>query len=359
MPTAAIDTAALHPLTFRGSPFLASFRHMVSVNPQWQWLKDGKGSELGIADALRDLPVGPNVQHPFADEASATQAAIQIFYQQHSGRIWAPTDALEALLQSTDLDESLPTSFFRSTEQAVYIAFGSRWRQHLSPADLPGMLAFADTSAHVDSATPVGCYVFQSRVLDLRINDWVRNIGIHQVFAPHGNAENGPVPECMIGGFSVPIDDENAPITETIARAWQASIHGAYDTGAKRWVDLLAKLMLYRQCIGARAVEHNEYTDEAQRLSKVGAKKAAKLERRLSRLYDWTEVGPLMLPQPSSSGNGDSDGVAPHWRRGHFRMQAHGPQQVLRKLIFIAPTLVREDRLVHEEVPTINRKAAT
>lgn len=37
--------------------------------------------------------------------------------------------------------------------------------------------------------------------------------------------------------------------------------------------------------------------------------------------------------------------VSPHWRRGHFRQQAHGPQGKQRKLIFIKQTLIRTDRL--------------
>jgi hypothetical protein len=32
--------------------------------------------------------------------------------------------------------------------------------------------------------------------------------------------------------------------------------------------------------------------------------------------------------------------VAPHWRRGHWRSQAHGPQMSLRKLIWLKPTRV-------------------
>lgn len=34
-----------------------------------------------------------------------------------------------------------------------------------------------------------------------------------------------------------------------------------------------------------------------------------------------------------------------HWRRGHWRMQPHGPLNSLRKQIFIAPVLVRKDLL--------------
>jgi hypothetical protein len=37
--------------------------------------------------------------------------------------------------------------------------------------------------------------------------------------------------------------------------------------------------------------------------------------------------------------------LTPRWRRGHLRMQAHGPHMTLRKPIFVMPTVVRADRL--------------
>jgi hypothetical protein len=39
----------------------------------------------------------------------------------------------------------------------------------------------------------------------------------------------------------------------------------------------------------------------------------------------------------------------PHWRRGHWKMQAHGPQRSLRKRIFIRPTLVNHQLLCGSE----------
>lgn len=35
-----------------------------------------------------------------------------------------------------------------------------------------------------------------------------------------------------------------------------------------------------------------------------------------------------------------------HWRRGHWRNQAHGPARTLRKMLFVPPVLVRSDRAV-------------
>jgi len=36
--------------------------------------------------------------------------------------------------------------------------------------------------------------------------------------------------------------------------------------------------------------------------------------------------------------------VSPHWRRGHWRNQAHGPERKSHRLIWIHPTLVRKDK---------------
>lgn len=57
-------------------------------------------------------------------------------------------------------------------------------------------------------------------------------------------------------------------------------------------------------------------------------------------LYD-TESQP-------SSGVGEPTGhhVRPHWRKGHWRMQAHGPQLTLRKRLFIKPLMVRKDAFI-------------
>lgn len=75
-------------------------------------------------------------------------------------------------------------------------------------------------------------------------------------------------------------------------------------------------------------------------LKRLGPKTAAKLQRHMDRLYDRILLGPLSLP-----GHGVHDEVSPHWRCGHFRMQPHGPRHSLRKVLFIAPTLVRAGRL--------------
>lgn len=41
--------------------------------------------------------------------------------------------------------------------------------------------------------------------------------------------------------------------------------------------------------------------------------------------------------------DGESGSVRPHWRRGHFTHQAHGPARSLRKIRWIRPLIVRHD----------------
>jgi hypothetical protein len=66
--------------------------------------------------------------------------------------------------------------------------------------------------------------------------------------------------------------------------------------------------------------------------------------------YDGIVVGPAALTSPAGSGTPGTHAVAPHWRRGHFRMQPHGQGNQLRKLIFVSPVLVHVARM-NDETP--------
>jgi hypothetical protein len=89
-----------------------------------------------------------------------------------------------------------------------------------------------------------------------------------------------------------------------------------------------------------------------RRLHAVGPKKAARMRRHVASLHDRVVLGPVAFPAQLPMPRED---IAPHWRRGHFRMQAHGPQSSLRKVIFNAPTIVRADRLQEPGFKTLLR----
>jgi hypothetical protein len=55
--------------------------------------------------------------------------------------------------------------------------------------------------------------------------------------------------------------------------------------------------------------------------------------------------------RPDSGSHADSPSHRrPHWRRGHWKMHAHGPGRGQRKRIFIPPTLVNRKLLCGEEL---------
>jgi hypothetical protein len=123
-----------------------------------------------------------------------------------------------------------------------------------------------------------------------------------------------------------------------------------------RLLGYVAKVSLYMGLKEARVVRDDAYTTAQERLRRLGGKKQARLVRRGARLYDRIVVGPDRLPADLDAGLGEGHAVSPHWRRGHFRMQTHGPQHSLRKLIFVAPVLVAAERLAGgQEAPTPKR----
>jgi hypothetical protein len=139
------------------------------------------------------------------------------------------------------------------------------------------------------------------------------------------------------------VDDERMPIFDLITRIMDTPAKQAFQMHCQSLMRLCTKIFLYWHLEQSRHVEECPYSQVMRQLSRTGPKKSAKLQRQARKLYDRTLLGPITLPLHLHGIHGD---ITPHWRRGHFRMQPHGPSMALRKLIFIAPTLVRADRLV-------------
>ncbi|WP_296949002.1 hypothetical protein [uncultured Massilia sp.] len=110
------------------------------------------------------------------------------------------------------------------------------------------------------------------------------------------------------------------------------------------------KVFLYLGLKDARKEVSSEYSDALKRLTVVGTKKQAKVQRRLESLYDRVTVGPASArAMPAAPGTA---GIrAAHWQRGHFRAQPCGPARSSRKLIFAAPILIHAERLGGQAPP--------
>ena len=67
--------------------------------------------------------------------------------------------------------------------------------------------------------------------------------------------------------------------------------------------------------------------------------KAAKLRRQIVALRDCTWI---TMPHPTGPGSARGGGrsVSAHWRRPHFRLQRHGPQNGLIKVVLIDGVVV-------------------
>lgn len=115
----------------------------------------------------------------------------------------------------------------------------------------------------------------------------------------------------------------------------------------------VVRVFLYMALKQARVTPHRDYDEALHRAAGLGKRKRAKLMQRSASLYNGILVGPEALP-PSASEGVMGDGVPPHWRRGHFRMQPFGAGNQQRKLVFVAPTLVHAEQL-QGDVPAPRR----
>lgn len=78
------------------------------------------------------------------------------------------------------------------------------------------------------------------------------------------------------------------------------------------------------------------------------------------QVTDFPVLGSQLLERERAApGEEPTYSVSPHWRRGHWRMQAHGPKNGLRKRILVPPVLVRADRFCGDTADsfTIYRKS--
>jgi hypothetical protein len=110
---------------------------------------------------------------------------------------------------------------------------------------------------------------------------------------------------------------------------------------AKDCLQLVAKALLYINLPEARRSLHPEYTEALRAGANLkSAAKKAKAAKRVARLFDYV----LIDAPPSETGRagGSAEHASPkaHWRRGHYRLQAHGVNFALRKLIFLKPMLI-------------------
>ncbi len=113
-------------------------------------------------------------------------------------------------------------------------------------------------------------------------------------------------------------------------------------------IDYAIKMLLYLKARDAHVVYDRAYSDAPRHFTGLGKRRRAERVAEIDALYDRHIVGPAVLDATTSAPTPEEAQqreVRGHWRRPHFKMQPHGPNASLRKLVFIGPTIVRPDRL--------------
>lgn len=224
------------------------------------------------------------------------------------------------LLTETDLGPDIPADLLRPPLPACYIRFNDEMQRMIAP---PVM------DFHYQRVE--GVYVFVSLRKDQRI------LGLVVIYVMSTSPDFLGIMET-----EMMVDDEQLPVTELITRLQKEPDKQAIQAHSESLIRLCTKVCMYWNVEQAQRVEEHPYANAMRQLDRIAPKKSAKLRRQARKLYDRVLLGPMALPVHLHGVRGN---VTPHWRRGHFRMQPHGPQMALRKIIFIAPTLVRPDRL--------------
>ncbi len=131
-------------------------------------------------------------------------------------------------------------------------------------------------------------------------------------------------------------------------QAFEGEDMGEWEDRWRKITEYAVKVLLYLQVQDAQVRWHTPHRDAPKVFPGLGRKKREAKLAEAERLYDRYVVGPVTLSDWAGehvSELGAGGQLSPHWRRGHFRQQVHGPAHSLRKVMFIKPTLVRSDRL--------------
>lgn len=272
------------------------------------------------------------------------------------GVIFQTRDSLDEALCHTDIGADAPCSFFRLPYPSVYVELGdtrsSPYRIHNAVSGSHVLEGAYLTETRLVPSIGNNCSAHSGKI-GIRDGEEIRVIDVVLIGSPVGKSDG--FLDDAFRTISVPIADENAPLSSWIERLLEhddrfidRSLLTPLDANGReefmQCIPHLAKVLLYLNSADAKKEVSAEFSDLRARLERTGQAKRGKIERRMDRVYDRIVVGPsgaAALKAPEDEG----DGVATHWRRGHFRMQAHGPAMSLRKVLWIEPVLVAAARL--------------
>ncbi|KVH56248.1 hypothetical protein WS89_02170 [Burkholderia sp. MSMB1072] len=265
--------------------------------------------------AKRLLPYGTPEMMPDEAGTVAAHSAIWQAFELRNGVIFEPTPPLHRLLDDAYISDDVPIGVVEfPADTLCIIPEPSSW----------GKGERSDATIFFRNGQTLGCATWI-----MRLHDGQRGATIDVVELPLDK------PDRTIGALL----DEVCGSSETYQTL------RAY---LRESIDYAVKMLLYLKTRDAYVVHERPYSDASRSFPGLGQRKRNERLAEIDMLYDRHLIGPAIL-DVESAGSVPTEGsvheVRGHWRRPHFRMQPHGPQASLRKLVFIGPTIVRPDRL--------------
>lgn len=246
-------------------------------------------------------------------------------------------DSLVELLEYTDLEDDIPVSYMLPPYDFNYIELGTS----------------RELSARIDNDKS-GMHILEGAYVERATHhDYSDCLQITLTGSPlgHRDASDDATRTVLLS-----LEDLNKPLSKALEDAFfshriQAEKAGLTLSNPESMavtlsaLKLVAKALLYLTLPESRKSLHAEKSALIKQAAGLSSPaKKGKIQRKIAKAYDYVLVQPAAdhLQSPSSA-VGTGKGPKPHWRRGHYRMQAYGEKHALRRLLFIKRTLVSAD----------------
>lgn len=245
-------------------------------------------------------------------------------------------DSLVELLSLTDIADDVPVSYLTPPYPGLYLELGKLRNTTLVVPNLA-----------------TGNHILEGAYIEQGLNEAGASV-LQVVLIGSPLGKDGPLDDATIS-LSLSLADPDRSLSAEVLSSFERGRAASRVTGlretpasfiepAREALLMIAKVLLYLNMPETRRTVHAERTAAEQDVARLkSAGKKAKALRRMGKTYDYVLISsPAPEPGVSSAGRPQAAGgtVRAHFRRGHLRMQAHGPQHSLRKVIHIKPVLV-------------------
>lgn len=245
----------------------------------------------------------------------ASHSAVWQAFEIRNGVFYEPSAALHQLLDASYIADDVSIGHLQLPVDALcIIPEPSRWGR---PGGCESIVMFKSRSF-------INCVTWTHR------DDPERSVVMDVIELSLADPDR-TIRELLDDAFQSPAAD-----IDEIRQHWRSSL------------DYAIKMLLYLSLRNAQVTHDRAYSEAPRNFTGLGRRKREGRLAEIEELYDRHIVGPALLdelPERAEPGESGTREVSSHWRRPHFRMQAHGPRATQRKLVFIGPTIVRADRL--------------